>query len=362
MVKKIKKIAVFTSGGDCPGLNAALRAVVNRATYIYGWDVIGIYDAGYSLYTDNPEYKKLNPSDFSVFESRLSGSILRCLTHKINPFPYSLPDASNEDYKANEENLVPKFAENIKKLGVDGLIITGGDGSLSIIYRVCKEVGLPFVGIPKTIDNDTPCTQISIGFSTAVDTCVDAMDHLITNAYSHKRWLILEVMGRHAGHIALRSGIAGGADAILIPEIKYTYKGLLARINDIKKKENRDYGIIVISEGAYSDIFKDKSKNISTLITEKLKEDGITAREDVLGHVQRGGITNSYDRRLATIFGTMATDVLANGQEHKMVGYENGKFKIYDMEQFIEERTEPVNKNSFDVKIAKSMGIYMGDV
>jgi len=359
MKKEIKKIAVFTSGGDCPGLNSALRAIVNRAHYKYGWEIYGMKNGTLSFFEGELEYQILTPKDFNFYESRISGSILGCMNKGFSPFDFPLLNKGKVIMPAGEKDLTPLFKKYIKKLGIDGIIMTGGDGSMNIIYNLCKIAGINVIGIPKTIDNDTPLTETSIGYSSAVDSCVDAMDSLITTAKSHQKWMILEVMGRHAGHIAIKTGIAGGADIILMPEIDYKIENIIKKIKMVEKEEDRDYGLIVVAEGALP---KNQNGDAGKFIVTKLKEANIDSRSVTLGHIQRGGRPNAYDRFLATSFGVRAVDSLANGDEYKMMSYNKTGFAKIDLQNVANSVTESVDIKSQKIKTALDMGIYIGEI
>src|SRR5690625_3075577 len=205
-----RKIAVLTSGGDCAGLNATILAVVHRAVDGYGWQVIGIHKGTAGLLSRPIEAESLDVSRFQGELLRRAGTILGT-TNKGNPFRFPMPDGRFIDRS-------PEIVEGFRELEIDGLIGIGGDGSLAILSRLCEQAKMPLIGIPKTIDNDVPGTEVAIGYATAVGVATDALDHLQPTAASHDRVMVLEVMGRDAGHIALAAGIAGGADILLVPE------------------------------------------------------------------------------------------------------------------------------------------------
>jgi ATP-dependent phosphofructokinase / diphosphate-dependent phosphofructokinase len=363
MKKEIKRIAIITNGGDCPGLNSAIKAIVNTAHYKYGWEIYGIINGTNGLFKKTPEYRKLLPQDLNFYETRIAGSILGCMNKGRNPFDYPLTNNGHIMLPAEKENLIPLFKNSIQKLKIDGIIMTGGDGSMFITYKVCKEAGINLIGIPKTIDNDTPITDISIGFSSAINTCVNAIDSLITTARGHQKWMVLEVMGREAGHIALRAGIAGGADIILIPEINYKIENLIKKIKTVKEKEGREFGIIVIAEGILTEELKKYGfLGAGDFIAQKLKEVKIDTRNLVLGHLQRGGYPDAYDRFLATTFGTKAVDSLSNGDQYKMLAFSQGKFIKVDLEEVAKIGIQNVQTNSNKIKLATNMGIYLGEI
>jgi 6-phosphofructokinase len=363
--KEIKNIAVFTSGGDCPGLNATLRAVVNRAHYKYGWKIYGMMDGTTSFFEDKPRYRILTPNDFNFYESRISGSIIGCMNKGFSPFNFPLINKKNGNIimPAGKEDLTPKFKKIVEDLKIDGIIMTGGDGSMNIIYNLCKIAGINVIGIPKTIDNDTPLTETSVGYSSAVDSCVDAMDALITTAHSHQKWMILEVMGRHAGHIAIKAGISGGADAILMPEINYSVENLIKKVKSVKTEEGREYGLIVVAEGAKTKK-SDKNQNgdVAKFIAKKLNDAGIPSRGITLGHIQRGGRVNAYDRFLGTSFGVRAVDSLAQGDKYKMMSYSKEGFTKINLQDVAESVTANVDIKSNKIQTAINMGIYIGEI
>ena len=222
-----KRIAIFTSGGDCAGLNAVMRAAVLRASAL-GWEVIGLENGTAGLLEDDPKYKILNPQDFTGNVMRMGGTILGT-TNSRDPFAYKMDDGSVKD---RSDELIQAF----KDLGIESVIGIGGDGSFEILNKLVKKGGLNFVGVPKTIDNDVNMTDFTVGYDTAVAVATEALDRLQPTAASHDRVMLLEVMGRDAGHIAVSAGIAGGADVILIPEIPYTIEKVAKKINDVKKQ------------------------------------------------------------------------------------------------------------------------------
>ena len=233
-----KKIGILTSGGDCAGLNAVIRAVVNSADQ-KGWDVLGILDGTAGLLGAEPAYRPLSPREFDGTLLRRGGTILGT-TNKGDPFHYIMTDGTIQDRSG-------EIVENVKKLGLDALIGIGGDGSHAILKKLADQGGIPMVGIPKTIDNDIGETEAAVGFDTAVSVATEALDRLQPTAASHDRVMILEVMGRDAGHIALSAGIAGGADIILIPEITYSLDRVVHKVAAVKAA-GRNFALIVVSE------------------------------------------------------------------------------------------------------------------
>jgi 6-phosphofructokinase 1 len=246
MSENIKKIGVMTSGGDCAGLNAVIRAVTLRAEH-YDWEIYGILNGTEGLTSRPLKYRKLTAEDFNGPWMRMSGTILGTINKGV-------PAESLAD-------LTEKFKTGVKELNLDAIAVIGGDGSMRIVSEYCKGAGINMVGIPKTIDNDTPITEHSVGFATARDVCVEALDRLDATAQSHHRVMILEVMGRDAGHIAMHSAIAGGADVCLVPEIPYSLKGIIKTLRNIKK-HGRQHSLMVVAEGVKTED-KENIKNIS---------------------------------------------------------------------------------------------------
>ena len=363
MSEEIKRIGIFTSGGDCAGLNAVIKAVVYRAVLHYGWEVYGILDGTEGLALRPLRWRKLGIQDFTPF-ARLGGTMLGTI-NKGNPFAWKMPDGSEVD-------LTDSFREGVKELGLDALVIVGGDGSMRICGSLCKKAGVRMVGIPKTIDKDTPLTEHSVGFSTALDICTEALDTLQTTAASHHRVMIMEVMGRDAGHLALMSAIAGGADICIIPEIPYTMEGILKKIRE-RKNMGADHILIVVAEGVKTiegeAVLSGKGDNvryggIAHYLSEKLNEypDKFSSRYTVLGYVQRGGIPSSWDRIAATAFGIHAVDMLAQGETQRMVAWQQGKVTDGSLEDVAKIGTQKVEKNSIMVQTATGMDMYVGEL
>ncbi|MBD5398547.1 6-phosphofructokinase [bacterium] len=362
-----KRIAVLTGGGDCPGLNMALKAVSEYAMNHYGWEVIGVRNGlngivgdNSIINRDNAEFIDINIElPFNTFV-RQGGTFLGA-HRKIKKKSYS--KVKNDEDLASV--MLPAFKKNIKDLNIDGIISTGGDGSMFLMNFLCERAKIPFIGIPKTIDNDTPATEISIGFSSAVDACVNAMDNIFWTAKSHHRAICVEVMGRNTGHLAMHSGVASCADVILIPEIPYTIANIVKKLKSVMKTEQRDYFIIVVAEGAGAE--KGKSlpktyKSVAEYISDKLFDAGIEARADVLGYLQRGGLPNGYDRMLAAELGVMAVDLMAEGYTAYIMGMKDGKPTKIPLKSVCKKETRALDLNSPIVKTAEKLGIYIGEV
>lgn len=316
---EIRRIGVLTGGGDAPGLNAVVRAVVKSARNVYGWEVIGIEDGFDGLV--NPE--RAHPLTHADVRGILPrGGTILGTSNRGNPFAVGDGDGKSVDLSA-------QVLDNVNRLGIDALIVIGGDGTLSIAKEFF-ELGLPVVGVPKTIDNDLSGTEVTFGFDTAVVTATEAIDKLHTTAESHHRVMILEVMGRTSGWIAIESGIAGGADIILIPEIPFEIDRVLDAIAT-RDAFGSTFTIVVVGEGAApagglpKRVQGTKGKGlrfagIGNWLAEQLEQETPhEVRVTVLGHVQRGGSPSPYDRLLATRFGATAVRSVAEGKFGMMV-------------------------------------------
>ena len=359
----MKRIGILTSGGDCGGLNAAVRSIFYRAKEKYNLDVYGVLEGTVGLMERPPRYIKLDYGTFSGNLIRQGGTFLGT-TNKGNPFKYPMPDGTFKDRTA-------EIVGGYHEMGLDGLIVIGGDGSMKIIKEIADKGNLNIVAIPKTIDNDVGATESSIGFHTAVDVATNALDNLQFTAASHSRTMILEVMGRDAGHIALNAGIAGGADVILIPEINYTIDGIIKKL-----KQLNSYGIkhslIVVAEAVKQENGKNSTVKfadgetrlggIGSYIASKImNKTNIECRVTTLGHVQRGAPPSTQDRILASAFGVYAVDLLAQKKFDRMVAWNDRKVVDFPIQMGIETYKEVELDDSL-VKTALALGIYIGDV
>ena len=363
---KRKRIAILTGGGDCPGLNMAIKSIAQYAMNKYGWEVIGVKNALNGLIDDI----KFDGDDADIISFSPSFSFSEYV-RQGGTFLGSFKKIKTKKFKAvkNDEELVnvmlPFFKKHIKELNIDGMIATGGDGTMFMLNFLCEKTKIPFVGIPKTIDNDTPGTEISIGFSSAVDACVNALDSIFWTAKSHRRVIVTQVMGRNTGHLAMHSGVASGVDVILTPEISYTLSGIIKKIKSIKTTEKRDYAIIVVAEGAGREKGRALPKNadytVAEYIAKALDGVGIEARADNLGYIQRGGLPNGYDRMLAAELGVLAVDLIADGSTAVMAGMKDGKPTKVPLKNVCKKETRGLNLSSPIVKTAKKMGIYIGE-
>ena len=357
------KVGILTGGGDAPGLNAVIRAATKAAIIEKGWEIIGIRD-GFAGLIDT---KRIKPLNLSFVRGLLpKGGTILGTTNRGNPFEF--PVVENE--KTILKDLSDDVLKNVKELSLDALIVIGGDGSLKIARDLSKK-GLKVVGIPKTIDNDISATDVTFGFNTAVTTAMEAIDKLHTTAESHHRVMILEVMGRYAGWIALEAGIAGGSDVILIPEIPFEFDSIFKKIKQ-RSSVNIKFSIIVVAEGAKQKsgqmFFQDKKaigqekrlggagEYVSNVISEKL---GIESRVTVLGHLQRGGSPSAYDRILGSRFGVAAIDLIAHNEFGKMVCLQGKKVCSVDIERAV-GKMKKVKINGQLVKTAEYLGICLG--
>lgn len=366
-MEKKHKILVLTGGGDCPGLNAVIRGIAKRARKEKDWDVYGSIEAFGGIFHEPTEIVKLNRRMTAGIHV-LGGTILKT-TNKGNPmkFPVPQPDGSIKFVDRTEE-----VVKKIVSLGFDAVVNIGGDGSQRISAALYKK-GLNIIGVPKTIDNDLAATDVTFGFQTAVQIATDSFDKLVTTAESHHRVMIMEVMGRDTGWIALHTAIAGGAEVCLIPEIPYDIEKIVKRIN-LRYKRGRGFVNIVIAEGAMpmggSATYSAGEKGaehvrlggVAYRLSKQLKEAGCQAeiRETVLGHVQRGGSPLAFDRILASLFGVHAFELAVEGKFGRMVSYRNNAITSVPLDEAIKDPSH-VDKNSYIVKAAKGLGISFGD-
>jgi len=356
-----KKLAILTSGGDCAGLNAVMRAIVFRADRL-DWEVIGIENGTAGLLEQPYAIRELKPADFEGHVMRLGGTILGT-TNSRDPFHYEMPDGTIKD---RSDEVIAAF----KDLGIEAVIGIGGDGSFAILSRLAEKGGINMVGVPKTIDNDLAMTDLSVGFDTAVAVATEALDRLQPTAASHDRVMILEVMGRDAGHIALAAGIAGGADVILIPEISYSIENIAEKILSVKEA-GRNFALVIVSEAVKSPdgdklevVYHGGEKRyggIGEYLGPKIAEaTGFETRVTVLGHVQRGCAPSYNDRLLAQGLGVRAVDLVQEGSFGRMVAWQNRKIVDVAIADAIKE-CRTVDVNGTFIHTAKSLGISFGD-
>jgi 6-phosphofructokinase 1 len=352
----MKRIGILTGGGDCPGLNAVIRAAVRTLIREHGLEVVGIQLGFEGLLT-----KSIVPLTLETIRGILpkGGTLLRT-TNRGNPFEYPLPDGSTEDRS-------PEVLANVRELGIDGIIAIGGDGTLKIAQRLC-DLGIPMVAVPKTIDNDLAATDYTFGFHTAVAVATEAVDRLHSTAESHDRVMILEVMGRNAGWIALYSGLAGGADIILVPEIPYQPEEIVRTIRE-RQSEGSKFDIIVVAEGAKrkdgEEAYLDKATRRLGGIAYQVAADiqqhiDLEIRVTVLGHVQRGGSPIPFDRILSSRFGKAAADLVAQKKWGTMVAARADEIVSVPIADAV-SRPKYVDPHGQVVDAALSLGISFGD-
>ncbi len=360
---QIRKIGICTGGGDCPGLNAVIRAAVKTAILKYRWDVIGIRD-GFDGLIWPEKTRPLTINDVSGLLPR-GGTILGT-TNRGNPFAYKLQNDGQEIVRDFSDDVI----RNAKAMGLDCLIVIGGDGTQKLGLDLYKK-GLPVVGVPKTIDNDLCATEVTFGFDTALHTATDAIDKIHTTAESHHRVMVVEVMGRDAGWIALEAGIAGGAHVILIPEIPFQIDNICRFINQ-RHIFGKKFTIVCVAEGVHvpEDVerqYREKhgdlprSGAVSNLIADAIGECAKKeVRVTVLGHIQRGGSPSPFDRILSTRFGVAVVDLIAQGGFGKMVALRDSRMKFVEISEAI-GKMKAVDPNGELVQAAKSIDIHFGD-
>lgn len=365
MTEDIKRIAIMTGGGDCPGLNAVIRAVTRKAIIENHWEVIGIRNGYNGLYYGNFVDLDL----FNTSGILQEGGTILFSSNKDNLFKYQV----EENGKTVIKDVSDVGVENLKNAGIDVLFVVGGDGTLTSARDFARK-GVKIIAIPKTIDNDLASTDTTFGFSTAVDVATEALDRLHTTASSHHRIMVLEVMGRYAGWIALHAGIAGGADAILIPEIPYNIDYVASKI--MRRKElGKDFSVIVVAEGAkpihgemvVQSVVADSPDPIrlggigNKVAMDLQKLCGNESRATILGHLQRGGSPSSADRILSSRYGIAAVELAEQGLFGNMVTLKGTQMSYDSLENVIGQVTKNVDPDSEMVRAAKSLGIVFGD-
>jgi 6-phosphofructokinase 1 len=349
-----RQIGILTGGGDAPGLNAVIRAVVRTAIGEFGMKCVGIEDSFEGILGE-PHTMKLTtktvsgilPRGGTILGTRNRGSFVKLIDGKL--FYPELP--------------IEEALANLDILEIEALIVLGGEGTLAIAEQFHKR-GFPVIGVPKTIDNDLAATELTFGFMTAIDIATEALDRLHTTAASHDRVLVLEVMGRNTGWIALHAGLAGSADIILVPEIPFSFESLIRKVNE-REKSGSKFTNIVVAEGAVevgkSEIYLDKKGmrlgGVGNYVSLRVEE--LTGKESrcvVLGHLQRGGSPNAFDRMLGTNFGACAVRALANGQTGKMVALQAGEIITVPLSQACANiKTVPIDGQL--VRTARDIGI-----
>ena len=364
MAREIKRIAINTGGGDAPGLNAVIGAVVRGALH-RGWEVIGIRD-GYAGLLDTSRITPLGRE--SVRGIAHQGGTILGTSSRGNPFEYPVrtADGATELHDRSDE-----LVQNFARLGLDALIAVGGDGSMRIAHQLAQK-GLPIVGVPKTIDNDLNGTVTTFGFDTAVTVATEAVDRLHSTAEAHQRVFTVEVMGRYAGWIALHAGIAGGADVILLPELPFELDAVCAKISD-REAHGRHFSIVVVAEGAMpkgGDLVTQRDQEpgreirlggIAAQLAHQIAEEtGKETRSVVLGHLQRGGRPTARDRLIALRFGAAAVRVVAAGESSVMVALDPPNVHTVALE-VATSRMKSVPLDGDTICTAREMGICVGD-
>ncbi len=359
----MKRIGILTGGGDAPGLNAVIRAVVKTAIHQYSCEVFGVRD-GYDGFLAEGGVIPLGMEDVRGILPR-GGTILGAAS-RGNPYARKvIRDGREVTIDVSEE-----IVKGIKKLELDALIVLGGDGTLRIAHELSLK-GVPVIGVPKTIDNDIGGTEVTFGFDTASNIATEAIDRLHTTAESHHRVMVLELMGRDAGFITLQAGVSGGADVILIPEIPFRYESVLEKIHQ-RMERGSLFSILAVSEGAKplggkqvfsrrgDEIYVPRLGGIGQTVGEYLEAQGIETRVTVLGHLQRGGTPSAFDRWLATRYGAASVRLAASGGFDRMVALRHSQITDLPLEEAlaVPKRVDP---NGDAVLTARGMGISFGD-
>jgi len=355
------RVGLLTGGGDAPGLNAVIRTAVLSAMN-RGWEVLGIKH-GFAGLLGSGDIAPLTRSSVSGI-AHLGGTILRT-TNRGNPlsFPVRTAEGSYVEMDCSGE-----LIENVKRFGIDALVAIGGDGTLEIALELVNR-GLRIIGVPKTIDNDVSCTITTFGFDTAVNTAIEAIDKLHTTAESHDRVIVMEVMGRQAGFIALHAGVAGTADVILIPEIPYDIEKICEKIRT-RDRMGQNFSIVVAAEGAFpkEDVTAGlteprtiRAGSVAERVVQQIHERaGKECRSLVLGHLQRGGMPTGYDRLLATRFGAAAITAVENGAWGQMVALQSPHLITVPISDVIRQKKR-VELSHDIVQAARATGICLGD-
>jgi len=363
-MKAIRRIGIFTGGGDAPGLNAVVRGVVKSAIHKHGWQVFGFYDAFRGLVRGDGRWLKWD----DVSGILTQGGTILGTTNRDNPFDY----VDDHRFPDKRRNAAADVVVNYRRLKLDAVVAVGGDGTLTCAHQMSK-LGLRLVGVPKTIDNDVRGTELTFGFNTAMNTATEAVDKLHTTAFSHHRVMLLEVMGRTAGWLALGAGVAGGGDVILIPEIPYRVEAVCAKIRE-RVKRGKHFSIVVVSEGAKplggQVVIRQRVAGspeairlggISAVLAQQIEQcTGIETRYTILGHLQRGGAPSPFDRVLATEFATAAVELLGAGKFNHMVCLRNGRLSSVPL-SVPGSRPRVITANCRAIQLARDTGISFGD-
>jgi 6-phosphofructokinase 1 len=359
----MRRIGILTGGGDAPGLNAVIRAAVKTAIYEYGCEVIGIRD-GYDGFIDDGGIVPLGIENVRGLLPR-GGTILGA-ANRGNPFARKVIQDGKEVTIDTSDEII----NGIKRQNLDALLVLGGDGTMHSAHELYLQ-GAPIIGVPKTIDNDIGGTEATFGFDTAVTTATEAIDKLHTTAEAHHRVMLLEVMGRNAGFIALHAGISGGSDVILIPEIPFKYESVVKKVRE-RVDRGMLFSIVVVSEGAKpvegeqvflragDEVYVPRLGGIGQKVGEYIEQQGFETRVTILGHVQRGGTPTPFDRWLATRYGAAAVRLAAQGKFDRMVSLQCGKIVDVSLEEALAV-PKRVDINDDAVRTARGMSIAFGD-
>lgn len=359
-----KTLAILTGGGDCPGLNAVIRGVVRAAILQRGWRVIGIED-GFEGLVEGPRCRELDLQAVRGILQR-GGTILGT-SNRGNPFSYPIERAG----KTVLEDVSDRVINNFRQIGADVLIVVGGDGSLKIAQRF-GQLGIPVIGVPKTIDNDLCGTELTFGYTTAVRTVTESLDRLHSTAESHNRVMVVEVMGRDAGWIALASGIAGSADVVLVPEIPYRIDKVCEAIR-ARRRSGSKFSIVVVAEGAVpyggdktvqlsadANLGVERLGGVAHQVSRQLQSClDMELRVVVLGHVQRGGTPAAYDRILSSRFGVKAVEMVEAGEFGKMAAIRGDRMISVDIDSAVGV-LNLIDPNGELATTAESLGINLG--
>jgi ATP-dependent phosphofructokinase / diphosphate-dependent phosphofructokinase len=359
----MKRIGILTGGGDAPGLNAVIRAAVKTAVNEYGFEVLGIKN-GYDGFLEEDGIIPLGVEDVRGILPR-GGTILGA-ANRGNPYARKVI----RDGKEVTIDVSDEIVKGIKKLKMDALLVLGGDGTLHIAHELSQK-GVPVIGVPKTIDNDIGGTEITFGFDTALNIATEAIDRLHTTAESHHRAMVIELMGRDAGFIALNAGVSGGADVILIPEIPFKFESIMAKIH-ARAAKGRKFSILAVSEGAKAqggaqvfsrkgdEVYVPRLGGVGQMVGEYIEQQGFESRVTVLGHLQRGGTPTAFDRWLATRYGAAAVRLAARSGFDRMVALQCGEITDLPLEEAT-ATPKRVNINGDAVITARNIGISFGD-
>ncbi len=360
----VQRVGVLTGGGDCPGLNAVIRAVTKSLISSKGIQVIGFEDGFLGLIENR--YRNLDWNSVSGILQQ-GGTILGT-SNKANPLHHAVYENGQLTYR----DVTDQVLQNVKELGIDVIVCIGGDGTMTIAKEL-MEKGLPVVGVPKTIDNDLYGTDYTFGYDTAVSIAAGAMDRIHTTAQSHHRVMLVEIMGRYAGWLTLGAGLAAGADIILIPEIEYDLQAIADRVL-LRSKKGRRFSIVAVAEGAkpkggewtVQRVVEDSPDKlrlggISIKLSSQIEDlTGLEARATILGHLQRGGSPTAFDRILATRYGVAAAELILKGQFGDMVAWRSGRIDTVPIAE-VGGKTRKVNPQHPIVQAALATGVIMGD-